>query len=121
MTGTQITVEGADAFRSSLADASHGLEQLDAAEAEAGRIVQLRASGLAPKLSGALSRSIRADASGDGVSVSADMPYAVFPEFGTSRMSAHPYMRPALEESQEQVVAAYARQAQAELGKVHGT
>jgi HK97 gp10 family phage protein len=60
--------------------------------------VQARAANLAPVDTGALQNSIRASMQsdllwwvGDGVE------YGIYQELGTSRMAAHPFMRPAVE------------------------
>lgn len=68
---------------------------------KAGDQVAVRAASAAPKLTGAGAASIHAEASGDGVRISWDEAhnYMFFQEVGTSRMSARPFLRPALDGS----------------------
>lgn len=71
--------------------------------------IQNRARELCPVDTGRLRSSIRAvdgkDATGVYVDVGTNVEYAPHVEFGTSRMPAQPYMRPALAEA----VAAFGR------------
>lgn len=58
-----------------------------------------------PKLTGNLSRSIHAEATGEKeVTVGTNVEYSVYVEMGTSRMQGRPYLRPALAENQKAVV-----------------
>lgn len=58
------------------------------------------------KKTGTLSRSIHAEVNGpEEVVVGTDVTYAKYQEFGTSKMQGHPYLRPALSENTEKVVA----------------
>ena len=62
-------------------------------------IVQAQAKALAPKDTGALIQSIGVDKALGGTSATAsvatDKEYAAYQEYGTSKMAAQPYMRPA--------------------------
>lgn len=120
---TTMTVEGGDTFVATLHAASDGIEATATAKTEAGRIVAERAAEHAPKATGTLARSIHASADGDVVSVSTDLLYGAVQEYGWSghNIAAHPYMRPALADSTDQIVSAYARDVQHELDSVHGT
>lgn len=120
---TTMTVEGGDAFEATLHAASEGIAETATAKTEAGRLVASRAVEHAPKASGTLSRSIHASTEGDVVSVSTDLLYGAVQEYGWSghNIAAHPYMRPALADSTDQIVAAYARDVQNELNNVRGT
>jgi HK97 gp10 family phage protein len=71
-------------------------KRLDAA----GAAVANRARQLAPVDTGKLRDSIHYhfNANTLTLTVYADVPYAAFVEFGTSRMAAQPYLRPALAE-----------------------
>lgn len=64
--------------------------------------IMVLASINAPKLTGTLSRSIEAELaeeSGKLVAlIGSNLRYAGFVEFGTSKMDAQPYLRPALDE-----------------------
>lgn len=113
-------VEGLATFDATTRAAIKGLESMDGDEA--GRVVQLRASSAAPKLSGALARSIRVESSGEEVSILSDLVYAPVQEFGWPGhgIAAHPYMRPALLDSRSAVEAVYAREVSNEVGSIHG-
>ena len=77
-----------------------------AAFRRAGRVVQNNAKDRAPWRTGHLSRNIDSVATEDeaviGVSL-AIVPYAWYQEAGTSKMPAHPYLRPGLEASAKQI------------------
>lgn len=64
------------------------------------RRVELAAKALAPVLTGTLVRSISSRHSGAGarqkITISASAPHAPYVEFGTARMRARPFLRPAL-------------------------
>lgn len=61
--------------------------------------VATRAAGMAPRDSGAGAASIHAQAAGDEVRVGPDAKhfYLIFHEVGTSKKSARPFLRPALD------------------------
>ena len=77
-----------------------------AAFRRAGRVVQNNAKDRAPWRTGHLSRNIDSEATENeaviGVSL-AIVPYAWYQEAGTSKMPAHPYLRPGLEASAKQI------------------
>lgn len=77
-----------------------------AAFRRAGRVVQNNAKDRAPWRTGHLSRNIDSVATEDeaviGVSLGI-VPYAWYQEAGTSKMPAHPYLRPGLEASAKQI------------------
>ena len=52
----------------------------------------------APVQTGNMRNSVAAANSPDGALVSVDAPYAFFVEYGTSRMPAQPFVRPAIDE-----------------------
>jgi HK97 gp10 family phage protein len=68
----------------------------------AGRVVASEASDIAadarnraPRRTGRLAQSIRTEVRGTRGRVTADVPYVVPVEYGTSRQAAQPFMRPA--------------------------
>ncbi len=73
-----------------------------------------RAREIVPVRTGHLQASIRADLGTEGgsdvgeafesVSVIADTPYASFVEFGTSRMDPEPFMQPAVDEIEPEIM-----------------
>lgn len=70
------------------------------AEAKA-EAIRSRAAANAPKRTGALAGSITKIGAGLRWIVVALVAYAAFVEWGTSRMAAQPYMRPALESGED--------------------
>lgn len=68
--------------------------------AAAGGRIKTNAKARAPRRSGKLAKSIRRKATNKGLGqrVYSDDPNSVFQEFGTVKMSANPFMFPALEE-----------------------
>lgn len=115
-----VEVEGAERLQASLADVAGELGNLSEAGAKAGQAVKQRAASNAPVDSGHLARSIRADWTGTTVDVAASAPYARFVEYGTIYVTAQPFMRPALEAAQSEIVAAYAAEVQKDLYQVKG-
>jgi hypothetical protein len=91
-------VDGADTLARTCRAAADDLEDMAAAHAAAGRLVQQRARGYAPKASGALAQSIVADASGTEVAVSSPLIYAGVQEYGWAahNISAQPFLQPAM-------------------------
>lgn len=77
--------------------------------------VQAKAQGLAPVKTGALRRSITSQFPTDLTGrVGPSVNYGVFVEFGTRRMGARPYMRPAA----ESVLPTFAAAVKAALGSL---
>ncbi len=69
-------------------------------------IVQNSAKERAPFLTGNLRRSIHSEVQDPmHVVVGTDVEYAPYLEFGTSRMPARPYLRPAFDEEKDRVIA----------------
>jgi HK97 gp10 family phage protein len=70
-----------------------------------GLVIMNDAKARAPVLTGNLRRSITME-DGPGefeINIGTDVVYAPFQEFGTSRMAARPYLRPAFDENTAQV------------------
>lgn len=64
-----------------------------------GNKIVARARQLAPVRTGQLRASINAEAQGETrFVIGASAPYATYVEYGTSKMAAQPYLRPAIEE-----------------------
>jgi hypothetical protein len=104
-----------------LASAQHDLDDLDAMEGA--RIVEQRAQAAAPKRSGRLANSVRAQDIGQGiVVVASSLVYAPVIHGGwpAHHITAQPFLTDALTNSQPLVVADLTKQAQTALGKVHG-
>jgi HK97 gp10 family phage protein len=114
------TVEGDEALRATLGRVAGELDNLTEAGQTGGREVQRRAQSAAPVATGALARSIRAEATGTEITVGTPVPYAPFQEYGTVYTPASPYLRPALEAATTQVVDAYTGEIQHLLETVKG-
>lgn len=120
MTELRTEVEGDEALRATLGRVAGELDNLEAAGTKAGQAVKYRAQANAPVLTGALSRSITATATGTTVEVGASVPYAGFVEYGTVNVPANPYLRPALDAATGEIVAAYTEEIQQLLYTVKG-
>ena len=76
----------------------------------AGNAVETSARLKAPVKTGWLRRNIVSEASDDEAVIGVDLnvvPYAWYQEAGTSRMQAHPYLRPALESRKTAIIAIF--------------
>ena len=104
-----MTVRGGEQLRRNLdrlAGAERRQAQRDGLEAGA-RIVETHSKILCPVDTGFLRNSIQVDSVTPIEAIIAPhTDYAEFVEFGTSRMAAQPYMRPALDEHEGEIVAA---------------
>jgi HK97 gp10 family phage protein len=120
VTNFRTEVEGDEALRATLGQVAARLDDLTAAGQTGGRAVAQRAQSDAPVDTGALARSIKAEATGKEITVTATARYAAFQEYGTSTTPASPYLRPALEAATSTIVDAYTGQIQDLLGTVKG-
>lgn len=66
------------------------------------------AKSLCPVDTGRLQSSINVQSGGNTAAISADTEYAVFVEFGTSKMAAQPYLVPALLSNTQAILSAIA-------------
>jgi HK97 gp10 family phage protein len=120
MSEVRTEVEGAAELQASLSRVAANLDNLPTAGQAGGRAVQQRAASGAPVRSGALARSIRAEATGNEITVGSAVRYAAFQEYGTVHTPASPYLRPALEASTSTIVDAYTGEIQGLLETVKG-
>jgi len=91
-----VDISTANALLEKLASAATSTIPQAAMQAGAEKLVE-SARAAAPVRTGALRDSIDvAQVSAQGASVVAEVEYSGFVEFGTSRMSAEPYMRPGI-------------------------
>lgn len=74
-------------------------EKTSMAVRKAAEDIEARAKEEAPVDTGNLRNSIKTESSSDGLSaaVGTHVEYGIYQEFGTYKMPAHPYMRPAAE------------------------
>ena len=113
-------VEGADTLDRTLSAVADDIGNMGHAADKAAQTVRTRAASNAPVDTGALSRSIRADAGPTEVTVGTDTRYGPFQEYGTVYVDASPYLRPALEASTREIVDAYTGEIQDKLNTVKG-
>jgi len=74
----------------------------------AGLIIQNDAKKRAPYLTGNLKRSIHTEeVSKNEVRVGTNVEYAIHQEYGTKKMAARPYLRPALDENRDKILAKF--------------
>jgi HK97 gp10 family phage protein len=107
-------------LQATLGRVAGNLDNLPKAGEAGGRAVQSRAQAAAPVNTGALARSIRAEATGNEITVGTPVRYAGFQEYGTNTTPASPYLRPALEAATSQIVDAYTGEIQDLLQTVKG-
>lgn len=79
-------------------------EKLSRGVAQGGKIVEGEARGLAPVRTHHLQESIHAHTEGLRCEVGTNVEYAIYQEFGTYKMKAHPYMMPALTGNKEAII-----------------
>ena len=84
---------------------------------EIGARVERRAKELVPVDTGFLRSSINHQVAGNVLHINADADYASFIEFGTMRMTAQPYLLPAVREVQPQIPSIMANLA---TGRIRG-
>lgn len=120
MSDFRTEVEGDELLRATLGRVADNLDNLPKAGETGGRAVQQRAQSAAPVATGALARSIRAEATGNEITVGTPVPYGRFQEYGTATVPASPYLRPALEAATTQIVDAYTGEIQDLLETVKG-
>jgi HK97 gp10 family phage protein len=85
------------------------LKAVDEALTKAAIFVQNEARSLAPVDSGNLKESIDYEVEESKAIVKTDVEYAIFQEYGTKKMSSHPFMRPALFGNQSAIESIIAR------------
>jgi len=109
MPTVRMTVTGSDTLRRNLArlaGAERRQAQTDGLEAGA-RIVETHSKLLCPVDTGFLRNSIQVDSvTATEAIIAPHTEYAEHVEFGTERQAAQPYMRPAIDEHEGEIVAA---------------
>lgn len=117
----QVTVQGDETLRRTLAAAADDLEHLD--QSDSARLVQSRAQARAPKRSGTLARSLVAKDLGKGHAVVvSDLIYAPVIHYGWAarNIAAQPFLVTALDDSTRLVEANSLRETQRILSHVRG-
>jgi HK97 gp10 family phage protein len=82
-------------------------------QAAATAVIAKRASELAPRDTGFMAEHITGDENG----VNSEADYTIFVEFGTSRMEAKPFLRPAVVQTQREAAEAAAKVLEEEIRK----
>ena len=101
----QIRIEGLEAAIEAFNSyAESTTERLSQGIAEGCMIVEGEAIAEAPEDTGALRESIHSQMNGLTGTVGTNIEYAIYQEFGTYKMRAHPFLVPALKSKKEEVI-----------------
>jgi hypothetical protein len=117
-----VTVEGAARLSRTLDHAADDLGKLDTANTRAPETVAAAARARAPRRTGTLAGSVRAE-SGEGMGrVVVDAPYAGYVEYGvpSHRIAARPFLAEAVEQTGPAVVDVYADDVARVVSQVKG-
>lgn len=116
MTGERrrVTFENERQIRRALSTAGDELEQMRDGHAAAGRVVTRALAATAPRRTGRLARSHRADVDRHGVTITSPLVYAPVIDSGwpAHGIEASHYAQAALDRSERDVTTAYQRQAE---------
>lgn len=82
---------------------------------QAAQVVAKRASQIAPKDTGFMADHITVKREGDATMIVSEAPYSVHVEFGTYKMAAQPFMRPAGREVESDFLKAVAKAVREEI------
>ena len=91
------------------------IEGLEHVPIEGARMIAQNAQRKAPVDTGYLRSKIRARAGKKSAVVESLAPYSVHVEYGTWKMAAQPFMRPAIDEHRRQILEVEARAVEAEI------
>jgi HK97 gp10 family phage protein len=121
-----MVVTGVDKLVSSLAAAATATVALQPpALSKAGFLVERRAKQIVVEkdiidTGNLLGNITTGEPSGNSIEVTSEAPYSIFNEFGTYKMAARPYMRPALDETRPEIEALIGAMFIAEVSAVLG-
>lgn len=82
---------------------------------EGALIIAVEAENNCPVDTGYLKSTVFVREAGDDVEIGFEAPYASYVEFGTYKMAAQPYLRPALDEAEERALSAIVDRVQANM------
>jgi HK97 gp10 family phage protein len=101
-----MAIKGFDNLKKNVAKLNKDLDNSIMTALKAGALlIQNDAKRLSPYFTGTLRRSIHIEKTGKReVIIGTDVEYAKYQEFGTSKMKAHPYMRPAFDNNKDKVI-----------------
>jgi HK97 gp10 family phage protein len=98
LSGVQLQIDIDDQATSLLEDALANIrDQINAGLEEAGNEIVIYAQQIVPVRTGRLRDSITYTVADGTLTIMATAPYAKYVEFGTRRMQAEPYIRPAID------------------------
>jgi HK97 gp10 family phage protein len=114
-------VEGAAQLQSSLSRAAQQIADMPASvHREAGSIVVDAVSSLAPRRSGRLAASFRAQTAGDGATVTSSARYGGYVNYGTRYQRGQQFVDRGLDAATEPVAEVYLAEVDRALGQVKG-
>jgi hypothetical protein len=124
--GGEVRIEGLDELVRTLKRAGRDIDDLKDAHIRAGQMVAAEAASLAPRLSGALSGSIRSAKQARRARVQAGgarVPYAGAIHWGwpARGISENPFLTDAAQSTESRWTAGYLKDVEAALNKVRGT
>jgi len=101
-----MAIKGFDNLKKNVAKLNKDLDNNIMTALKAGALlIQNSAKEKAPYLTGTLRRSIHIEPEGKRtVIVGTNVEYGKYQEFGTRKMKAHPYLRPAFDENKDKVM-----------------
>lgn len=112
-------IQGMDELMKQLSSIK-GIKQHTEALLAGALVIEKYAKEDAPVDTGFLRSSISSARTADGAEVRVDAEYAYYQEFGSSRNKAQPYIRPAIDENQEEIVRVVAEQIDRDIKKLGG-
>jgi phage gpG-like protein len=120
--GASVQVVGDTRLALTLHAAADALSHLERAGQAAGRLVETRARGAAPKRTGRLASSLRAEVDGDTARVRSDLVYAGVIHYGWAarNIRAHPFLVPVAAASEPVWRTFYVAEVRTVLGHVKG-
>jgi hypothetical protein len=122
VTQPAMTVEGDERLAMTARAAARDLADMDTANRAVGEVVRARAASKAPKVTGRLAGSVRADATASEVVVYSDLAYAPPINYGwpAHNIAAQPFMSDALNEATNLIVDRYANEVADDVRQVKG-
>ena len=117
-----VSVDGDERLVATTRAAAHDLAELDTSNRAVGEVVRARAASNAPKVTGRLAGSVRADVVANGVEIASDLVYAPVINNGwpAHNIVAQPFMTNALSEATSLVLAKYTDEIGDDMRQVKG-
>lgn len=122
MADAAVTVEGLDAFLSTMGKATQALQELTSAHSQASAVIASAVAAAAPRRSGRLASSVRASRGPTGAAVDVGAPYAGPIEWGwpSRNVDASHFAMNAARQTEPQWVKFYEADVQKALDEVKG-